>query len=58
MKMQYLLLDLIFSSEHIVNVSEVVGAREEVIDLALRLVVLLQVGTLTEVAHLESGQLQ
>lgn len=51
-KLQDLLLDCICSSEHAINSSEVVGAREKVVDLAFRLVVLLQVGTLTEVAHL------
>jgi hypothetical protein len=49
----YLLLNLVSSSEHAVDVGEVVGSWEEAVDVAFRLVVLLQVRTLAEVAHLQ-----
>ena len=46
------MLDLVRSAEHVVNLGEVVGARSQVIDIAFRSVVLLEVGLLTKVAEL------
>ena len=48
-----LLLDLVLAAEHVVNVGEVVSAGEEAIGLAGGGIALLEVGLLTEVAHLE-----
>jgi hypothetical protein len=47
-----LLLDLVLPSEHIINMGKVVCAGEEAIGAAFRGVALLEVGSLTEVAHL------
>jgi hypothetical protein len=48
-----LLLDLICTAEHVVNVGKVVGTWEEAIGLAAGGIALLEVGLLTEVAHLK-----
>lgn len=50
--MGYLLLDLVGAAEHVVNVGEVVGARQNAVGLTLGSVVLLKVSLLAEVAHL------
>jgi hypothetical protein len=51
----YLLLNLVRAAEHVVNVAEVVGTGEETIGLAGGGIALLEVGLLTEVAHLEGN---
>lgn len=48
----HLLLDLVRAAEHVVNVGEVVGTREEAIGLAGGGIALLEMGLLTKVAHL------
>jgi hypothetical protein len=55
---RHLLLDLVRAAEHVVNVGEVVGTREEAIGLASGGVALLEMGLLTEVAHLKESQSQ
>lgn len=54
----YLCLDLVFTLEHVVNLLQVVGTGDDGGGLALGGVVLLEVGLVTEIAHLqtESGQ--
>jgi hypothetical protein len=47
-----LLFDLVCSSEHVVNVGEVVGAREQVLRAAFWREVLLEMGSLANIAHL------
>jgi hypothetical protein len=50
-----LLLDLVRTAEHVVDVGEVVGTGEEAIGLAGGGIALLKVGLLTEVAHLKES---
>jgi hypothetical protein len=50
-----LCLDFILSSEHVVNLGQVVSTGEERVGVASRLEVLLQVGVLTQNAHLKIG---
>ena len=50
--MGYLLLDLVGAAEHVVNVGEVVSARQDTVNLTLGGVVLLEVSLLTEITHL------
>ena len=47
-----LCLDLVFTSEQVVNFSQVIGAGEQIVDAARWLVVLLQVSFLAQVTHL------
>lgn len=49
----YLLFNLVGATEHVVNVGEIIGTREEAIGLSGGGIALLQVGILTEVTHLE-----
>lgn len=46
------LLDLVFATEHVVDVSEVVGTRKDSIDFSCWSEVLLEMCLLTKVAHL------
>lgn len=48
-----LLLDLISASEHAVNAREIIGTREYIVGLAEGGIVLLEMGFLTKVAHLD-----
>lgn len=52
----HLLLNLIGPSEHVVDIFEVICTGEEGVGVALRGIILLQVGFLAEIAHLERGQ--
>lgn len=49
MHLNNLLLDLVLSSEHVIDVGEVVDARLDVLDVSLGLKVLLEVGLLSEI---------
>lgn len=50
-----LLLDGVLAAEHVINLGEVVGTLLESLDVAGRLEVLLQVGVLTQLAHVIVG---
>jgi len=52
---RHLLFDLVRAAEHVVNVGEVIGTREETIGLAGGGIALLEMGLLTEVAHLKES---
>jgi hypothetical protein len=51
----HLLLYFVCAAEHVVNVGEVVGTGEEAIGFAAGGIALLEVGFLTEVAHLKES---